>query len=55
MHYEKMFYLTATKNIDVTTLSWSDMMYYVEHNVYVFINTLIAVRFGNTRQTKEKI
>ena len=36
--------LTFEKDIDVTTLSYDEMLYYMKHNVFVYINVLFTLR-----------
>ena len=47
MEIEKDFYLTFGKNVDVTKLTYNEMMYFQKHNVHLFIKSLIEVKIKN--------
>lgn len=44
MTLEKDFELTTTKNITLLNPTMKDMIYWSNHNVYAFINTLVIIK-----------
>lgn len=43
MTLERRIYLVFTQDIDVRTLSFPEMMYYMKHNPFIYINHLYAL------------
>jgi len=52
MNLEKDLYLTSSRRVDVTKLSYNEMMHYVKHNIHLHINCLLKIYFSNTTKNK---
>lgn len=46
MNYERDLQLTFGKNVDVTKLTYAEMIYFTNKNVYLYINFLICKHSG---------
>lgn len=43
MDFEQQWYLTTSKDVDVTKLSWEEMMYYDKHNIFLYIKFVVEI------------
>lgn len=46
MKFERDLFLTTTNDIDVTTLSYNEMMHYMKHNIFIKIGVIIQLQIN---------
>ena len=47
MTTEMKWYLIESESVDVTKLTYHEMMFYVQHNIPLFVDCLIQIKINN--------